>query len=154
MSITRGLRKLAVVYAGGTVGGLANSLAVWLFVQYQITDRLSVAIHPAFTPEWLYPKLVWGGIWGVLFFLPYRSRSIFLRGLLYSLGPSLLQLLYIYPIKQNQGWFGVQLGDWTFLYVLFFNAVWGLVAATIIVAISESRSVSRSVPAKVGEAVE
>lgn len=143
MSFTRGLRKLMVVYAGGAAGGLANSIVVWLFVQYKVTDQLSVNIHPAFTPAWLYPRLVWGGIWGVLFLLPYRNRSVIIRGLLYSLGPSLLQLLYIFPFKQQVGWFGVQLGEWTFLYVLFFNAIWGLVAAVFIVVASEPRNIAR-----------
>lgn len=139
MKIARGLRNFAVAYTGGTVGGLANSTAAWLCGAYGVTARLGVEIHPAFTPAWLYPRLVWGGIWGLLFLLPYKRRSIFVRGLLYSLVPSLVQLLYLFPSQQNVGWFGAQLGNWAFLFVLLFNAIWGLVAALVIVAISERR---------------
>lgn len=140
MNIARGLRNFAVAYAGGSVGGLANSAVAWLCGVYGITARLAVEIHPAFTPAWLYPRLVWGGIWGLLFLLPYKRRSIFVRGLVYSLVPSLFQLLYLFPSEQDLGWFGAQLGNWTFLFVLLFNAIWGWVVAVVIVAISERRN--------------
>lgn len=150
MNFSRGFRNLAVVYTGGAVGGLANSLVFWLCDAYGATARLGVEMHPAFTPAWLYPRLVWGGIFGLLFLLPYKNRSIFVRGLLYSLVPSLVQLLYVFPFKQDLGWFGVQLGNWTFLLVLLFNAVWGLIAAAFIVAISERRNAVQPQPVTVG----
>ncbi|MCO6442385.1 MAG: hypothetical protein J5I81_15215 [Nitrococcus mobilis] len=154
MNLTRWFRHLAVIYTGGVIGGLANSTAVWLCGLYGVTARLAVDIQPAFTPAWLYPRLVWGGIWGFLFLLPYRDRSIVIRGLLYSLAPSLVQLLYVFPFQQGAGWFGVQLGNWTFLFVFLSNAVWGLVAAAVILAIAERRDTNSPPQAAAGGATE
>lgn len=150
MNVIRGFRNLAVVYTGGAIGGLVSSLAVWLCGVYDVTARLGVEMHSTFTPAWLYPRLVWGGIFGLLFLLPYKDRSIFVRGLLYSLVPSLVQLFYVFPFQRDLGWFGVQLGSWTFLFVFLFNAVWGLVTAAIIVAIFERRNAPHPRPATVG----
>jgi hypothetical protein len=56
------MRKLLIYFASGSLGGLANSVAVWLFGKFGITKMLGVALAPALTPEWLYPRIVWGGI--------------------------------------------------------------------------------------------
>ncbi len=44
---------------------------------------LGVKIAPAFTPAWLYQRLVWGGLWGWLFLLPVN------RAILPGAGPAL-----------------------------------------------------------------
>lgn len=121
-------RKLSLVFAAGALGGLVNSLAVWAFGLLGLTTALGVAIAPALTPAWLYPRLVWGGMWGVLFLIPLH-QPWWRRGLLFSLGPTLVQLLVVFPLKAGKGMAGVELGALTPLFVLFFNAVWGLAAA-------------------------
>ncbi len=126
------LRRISLVFAAGCAGGLANSIAVWFFGYRGITSALGVRILPALTPAWLYPRIVWGGIWGALFLLPHLRHSFFSRGLLFSLGPSIVQLLIVFPFKTNQGAFGLALGDLTPGLVLFFNAIWGLVAAYLL----------------------
>jgi hypothetical protein len=126
------LRRLCLVFSAGCAGGLANSIIVWFFAYKGITSALGVRILPALTPAWLYPRIVWGGIWGALFLLPHLRDSFFRRGLLFSLGPSIVQLLIIFPFKTNQGAFGLALGDLTPGLVLFFNAIWGLVAAYLL----------------------
>ncbi len=121
-------RKLSQVFAAGVLGGLVNSLAVWGFGVAGFTSILGVAIAPVLTPGWLYPRLVWGGLWGVLFLVPLRL-SWWQRGLVFSLGPSLVQLFLVFPFKAGKGLGGLELGMLTPLFVLFFNAVWGLTAA-------------------------
>jgi len=80
-------------FGAGAAGGLFNSMVVWLFGSLGLSAALGVAIAPHLSPGWLYPRVVWGGIWGVLLFLPfYRSRP-WLRAILLSLGPTLAQLL-------------------------------------------------------------
>ena len=81
-------------------------------------------------PGQLYPRLIWGGIWGILFLLPFMQRRLFSKGLLLSLGPSLVQLFVVFPLKANKGVMGLDLGTLTPVLVLIFNAVWGLMAAT------------------------
>lgn len=111
--------------------GLVNSLTVWLFGAIGITGFLGVKIAPALTPAWLYSRLVWGGLWGLLFLLPLVGliRKPYLRGLLCSLVPSFVQLFLVFPIKDSKGLLGLELGTLTPVLVLLFNAVWGLSAA-------------------------
>jgi hypothetical protein len=123
------LRSLSLVFAGGTVGGLANGLVVWLFGLAGISTALGVKLAPALTPPWLYPRLVWGGIWGVLFLLPWWRGRPWLRGLVFSLGPTLVMLFVVFPVKLDKGVLGLQVGALTPVFVLVYNAVWGLAAA-------------------------
>jgi hypothetical protein len=120
---------LGLVFAAGALGGLANGLAVWLFGEWGITQALGVKIAPALTPAMLYPRIVWGGIWGVLFLLPFFRDSYLKQGLVYSLGPVLVQLFVIFPYKADKGMGGLDLGLLTPVFVVFFNVVWGVVAA-------------------------
>jgi hypothetical protein len=119
------LRCLSVVFSSGCFGGLVNSLLVWVFGTIGLTAALGVKIAPDLTVIYLYPRIVWGGLWGILFLSPYFSQSTVLRGLLYSLGPTLVQLFIVFPLKTHQGVMGLELGVLTPLFVLFFNAVWG-----------------------------
>lgn len=122
-------KRLTVIFAAGCLGGLANSLAVWLFGAYGITKTLGVRIAPDLSPVWLYPRLVWGGIWGLLFLLPVFRSSVLKRGLLLSLGPTIIQLFVVFPYKADQGMMGMGLGALTPLLVFVFNAIWGITVA-------------------------
>ena len=121
--------KISMVFGAGCLGGLVNSLAVWIFGFYGITAAIGVKIAPQLSPPWLYPRIVWGGIWGLLFLLPLLKKSILLRGLIFSLGPTLVQLFIVFPMKANKGVMGLDLGALTPLAVVVFNAVWGVTAA-------------------------
>jgi hypothetical protein len=122
------LDRAAVSFAAGAFGALVNSLVVWAAGQYGLTARLGVAVAPTLTASWLYPRLVWGGLWGFLFLLPLRG-SWWLRGLVASLAPSAFALLYVLPYLTGQGLLGLRLGAPTPVFVLAANAVWGLAAA-------------------------
>jgi hypothetical protein len=122
-------RKLSVVFAAGCLGGLLNSLAVWWFGAVGVTSALAVKIAPQLTAPWLYPRIVWGGIWGALFLLPLLRTRVFIRGLILSLGPTLVQLFIVFPVKAHKGVMGFDLGVLTPLFVILFNAIWGLTAA-------------------------
>jgi hypothetical protein len=122
-------KNLSVTFAAGCLGGLANSLVLGLFVIIGITEALGVHFSISLTQSWLYPRLVWGGLWGFLFLLPFKQWSFLARGLLFSLAPTLVQLVIVFPMMAHKGLFGLQLGYLTPVFVLFFNAVWGLVAA-------------------------
>jgi hypothetical protein len=127
--MTNIFRTLSLVFAAGCVGAVANSLIVYLFGDLGINAALGVKIAPRLTPAWLYPRVVWGGLWGFLFLLPIFRSSLLARGLLFSLGPSLVMFLVVFPLKANKGMFGLELGSFTPVLVLFFNAVWGVTAA-------------------------
>ena len=122
-------RTFSLVFAAGCVGAVANSLIVYLFGDLGINAALGVKIAPSLTAAWLYPRIVWGGLWGFLFLLPIFRSSLLARGLLFSLGPSLVMFLVVFPLKAKKGMFGLELGSITPVLVLFFNAVWGVTAA-------------------------
>jgi len=123
------MNKLLVVFAAGCFGALMNSLVVWLFGKYGISTMLNVAIAPHLTPAWLYPRIVWGGIWGILFILPFLEEKWLFKGFVLSLFPTAVQLLYIFPEIADKGLGGINLGILTPLLVFFFNWVWGIMTA-------------------------
>ena len=122
-------KKLSLVFAAGCLGGLLNSLAVWIFGVIGITSALGVKIAPPLSAPWLYPRLVWGGIWGLIFLLPLMQKRFLYRGLIFSLGPTIVQLFIVFPVKASKGIMGFDLGLLTPLFVFVFNAIWGLTAA-------------------------
>jgi len=126
------MRKLLMVLAAGALGGLANSLVVWQFGVLGLNQALGVAIAPALTPEWLYPRLVWGGIWGVLFILPILNSQLLAKSFILSLFPTAAQLFLVFPYQTQYGIAGMGLGALTPLLVVFFNWVWGLTAAILL----------------------
>jgi len=122
-------KRITMAFGSGCIGGLACSLAVWLAGLYGITKSLGVTMAPAISPEWLYPRLVWGGLWGFLFLLPMLRKSVLRRGLLLSVGPTLVQLFVFYPHRDGHGVMGMGLGALTPFFVILFNAVWGITTA-------------------------
>jgi hypothetical protein len=120
------LQKISLAFTAGCLGGLANAVFLWLFGVLGLTAALGVQLAPAFTAPWLYQRLVWGGIWGWLFLLP-TGLSYPARGLLYSLGPFCVASFVVLPYQAHKGILGLQLGYLTSAFVLFYNAVWGLV---------------------------
>lgn len=126
------MKKLLILFAAGCAGGLANSIAVWAAGYWGIPQSLGVSIAPAFTPAWLYPRIVWGGLWGLTFLLPFMKSRAFMKGTLLSLLPTLVQLFIIFPYQLNRGIAGFELGVLTPLFVLLYNWVWGVGTAGMI----------------------
>lgn len=122
------LKNISIVFSGGCLGGVVNSITVWFFGKLGITGALGVGIAPAFSLQWLYPRIIWGGIWGFLFLMPFLKRKSLLKGLLYSLPPTLVQLFIVFPLKAGKGIMGLGLGGFTPVFVVTFNAIWGLTA--------------------------
>ncbi|MGD9659947.1 MAG: hypothetical protein AB7U63_01610 [Porticoccaceae bacterium] len=125
-------RNSLICFAAGSLGAVISSLVIWLFGQYGINQSLGVAMAPSLTTYWLYPRIVWGGLWGFLFLLGWFGSRTLQRGLVFSLFPTAVQLFYIFPYETYQGMAGHKLGLLTPLLVLFFNAIWGLTTAIAI----------------------
>ena len=126
------MKRLLIFFAAGCLGALANSIAVWLFGDLGIATSFDVSIAPSLTPGWLYPRIVWGGIWGLLFVLPMLQSKLLLKGAVLSLFPTAVQLFVVFPFKADKGMAGLDLGLYTPLFVVFFNWVWGVVTALTI----------------------
>jgi len=126
------IKNSLLTFGAGCAGGLANSLVVWAFGHWGLTAALGVHISPHISPAWLYPRIVWGGIWGLAFLLPLMPGRLLSKGLVLSLGPTIIQLFVVFPLKAHKGTAGLDLGLYTPLFVLFFNAVWGLKTAILL----------------------
>jgi len=131
-SVEGGVKKILVCFAAGCLGALANSLVAWQAGALGITRWAGVSMAPSLSAGWLYPRIVWGGLWGLLFVLPFLKSRPFLKGTLLSLLPTAFQLLYVFPNKTGHGFFGVGLGMWAPAFTLVYNWVWGVVAAMTI----------------------
>ncbi len=126
------MKKLMVFFAAGCMGGLAYGIIMWGFGEYGITRSAGVSMAPTLKAAWLYPKIVWGGIWGLLFLLPLYKSNIFLKGLVLGLIPAAIQLFVIYPYHTRSGTAGLGLGTLTPLFVIFYNWIWAMGAAMAI----------------------
>lgn len=120
------MRNISLTFAAGCFGGLLYSLALWGAGDAGITATLGVSIKPALTPSWLYPRIVWGGLWGFLFILPLFKNRTLMRGFFFSLGPSAAQLFWVFPYEMHEGMFGLELGTLTPAVVVVVNTVWGV----------------------------
>ena len=119
------MRDLSIAFAAGAINGLANSIVCWSFGQLGVPAALGVALAPALTPAWLYPRLVWGGLWGLLLLIPWGARSPLWRAATIGLAPMAFQLLIVFPFK-GQALFGTSLGTLTLVFVAAYNLVWAL----------------------------
>jgi hypothetical protein len=112
------------------LGALCSSLIAWQSGEFGLPAMLDVRMTPSLTQPWIYKNLVWGGLWGLIYFLavgPLKSRRHWARkGLWISLLPTLFQLLVFYPYMTGYGWFGIGLGQFTAIFVLAYNLAWGL----------------------------
>lgn len=124
----------------GLVGALVGSAFFWIAGSYGWTAALGVSLAPLWTLDWLCPRLVWGALWGLLFLPRLMPGSFFWRGLLASLGPSLVQLLLVFPGQPEAGMWGLGLGRLTPVVVLAVNAVWGWAAALWLLLASDERN--------------
>lgn len=120
---------MAVCFCAGMLAALCSSLILWKSGQMGLPAMLDVRMAPKLTPAWLYSRLVWGGIWGLAYFLavgPLKSRRHWARkGLWISLLPTLFQLFIVYPYMTGQDWLGFSLGQFTPLIVFIHNLIWG-----------------------------
>ena len=61
--------------------------------------------------------------------LPMFNSKLLLKGTVLSLFPTAIQLFIIFPYKTHKGIAGLDIGLYTLFLVLFFNWIWGIVAA-------------------------
>ena len=122
------VRKISGAFTGGALGALIDSVNIWILGQAGITAMLGIGLRPQFTGPWLYPRLVWGGLWAMLLILPFSRQKTALRGILMSLVPTTMMLVMVFP-EMGMGLLGLKAGLLTPLLVLLLNFVYGMVAS-------------------------
>ena len=120
--------KIIMVLIAGILGGLVNSLGVWIFGVIGINQALGFKMTPALTLSWLIPRLISSGLWGLLFLLPFWRDSLIKKGIVLSIAPLAIMLFIVFP-KMGAGMFGLKLGNTAPLFAVFFTIVWGATAA-------------------------
>jgi len=127
--MSRNSALLAVCFCAGLIGALISSLFLWMIGGWGLTAMAGVKLAPALTTDWLYPRLIWGGLWSIPYFLSVgmpRARRHWVRKALWcSLLPTLAMLFITFPYQMGLGQGGLRLGLLTPLFVLIVNLVWG-----------------------------
>ncbi len=136
------IKKIDILFAAGAVGGLAFALLMWGFGEMGIAKMLKVELAPALKGPFIYHSMIWGGIWGMLFILPVYDKKRITKGLLLSLIPAFMELLYFMPnsannemfgimgsIDSKRGYFGQHLGTLTPVLIFIYYAAWGIVTS-------------------------
>ena len=126
----RPLHLLSVCFCAGLLGALLSGLLLCLAGKFGAFAMAGVQLAPQLKPAWFYPRLLWGGLWGLVYFLtvgPAHARGRWAsRGMLVSLLPTAFELLVVFPYWQGAGLLGLQLGKLTPLAVFLANLAWGL----------------------------
>lgn len=127
--------SLALGLLGGVLGALANTAVVWLFGSAGIPQSVGVAISSEMTGlDWA-ARAWYGGLWGVALgvLLPVvPGRGAVARGAVFSLLPTFYMWFKVFPLDRGAGFFGLELGLLTPLFVMLFNLVWGAVAGGVL----------------------
>jgi hypothetical protein len=126
---------IAVCFCAGLLAALCSSLVAWQAGQMGLPAMLGVRMAPTLSPDWLNGRMIWGGLWGLLYFLavgPLKSRQHWARkGLWLSLIPTAYQLLVVYPRFAGHDWLGLDLGQLAPLFVFAYNLLWGFLTGVI-----------------------
>lgn len=126
------MKTLPLCFAAGCFGALINSAVIWICDNFGVIEALQVQMPINYSAEWMYQRIIWGGIWGFLFILPVYKSNILLKGTIISLIPSLFQLFYVYPYRMGVDIAGLNFGVLTPALILFFNWTWGVATAVAI----------------------
>ncbi len=121
-------KKISAACTGGVIGAITTILAIWLLGRLGFASILGINLAPKITLLWIYPRLVWGGACGFLLLLPLLKDQHLLRGILFSLGPTMLIFLKFLP-GLEKSLFGISFGPMRPELILIINIVWGIVAA-------------------------
>lgn len=122
------IKKLSLAFSAGALGGFFNAVFFWFFGVSGIAALLGMNARITWDPAHIYWGVTWGGIWGILFLVPLLEDSVVLRGVLFSLCPTLVALFVVFPLK-GMGIMGLNATKFMPLIAFVLNAIWGIAAA-------------------------
>ncbi|USD21590.1 hypothetical protein ACJJIX_07875 [Microbulbifer sp. VAAC004] len=130
LAVREWLRNLSMCFAVGCFGGLCYALGLWAMGSYGFTRWLGVDLAPHLSNAYLYQRIVWGGLCGLLFLLPWRNAWL-LRGALLSLLPAAFLLFYLLP-QRGYDYGAFVLGTMTPLVIVLACAIGGIAASALL----------------------
>ena len=118
---------ISVCFCAGMLSALAGFGLVSAWDLAGLPDLSAYNVRPLLAPGGFYPRLIWGGLWGLLFFFTIGSvqtrKRWIQKGLLISLLPTLYYLIFTLPdqISYVQGFSLVSPA-----IVIVLNLIWGV----------------------------
>jgi hypothetical protein len=122
------LRKISGAFTGGALGALLDSFNIWWMGVSGVSYWIGIGMKPAFAAPWVYKRMIWGGIWMLLLLLPVWKGRTVARGMLFSLAPSAMMLLVVFP-SMGKGLFGLGFGTMMPVVVVVLNYIYGIFAS-------------------------
>lgn len=122
------LRQMAFCFAAGSAGALVKSAVSWGAARGGVTVVVGLHGAAALQPSLLYSRIVWGGLWALLFLLPQLRRSILFGGVAAGVVVTLMQWVVLPLWWHTAIHFAlVPLAD-----ALLLNLMWGLATAALL----------------------
>ena len=121
--------QLSMTFASGVVGAGLVLMVALLMHRFGFLADLGCRLHPSADGRYIYSRLVWGGLFGLLFCLPILSGSVWKRGLVFGLVPAAVELLVVFPLLNHAQVLGLNYGYTTPIFVVFLDVIWGLTSA-------------------------
>jgi hypothetical protein len=116
-------RKLPIVFSSGAFGGFVEALAFYIFSLAGIVTMFGMPAAPGWKPEMIYRPVVWGGLWGIAFIIPFLDELYILKGIVLSLLPTLAAWFIFIPRRMPAN---THLGIKSLLLITVLNAIWGV----------------------------
>ena len=123
------MKKLPVVFSGGALGGFIEILTYYTFSLAGITAKFGMPGVTVWKPEMVYRPVVWGGLWGITFLIPFLDDLYILKGIVFSLLPTLAAWFIFIPSKTPAN---MRPGLKGLLLILILNAIWGIATVLMI----------------------
>lgn len=126
--------RLALGAVGGLLGGILVAAAVWITTESGLARLLGSSVSGAGGWFGLAVRIGNGAAWGLVFGVLYRwlpGRSAVSRAMVFAALAALYALLVEFPLLRDAGWFAVDLGATTFLFVVFYHFLWGVSLASV-----------------------
>lgn len=115
-------RRLTLAFSCGAFGVLFLAAALLIISKSGLGPSIGMPATPPKMPEFLYGRMVWGGIWGFLLVLPFLTPRWVIRGIIFGLLASAASIFYF-----NPGFQKAQVGF--IILILVVNMIWGVAAA-------------------------
>ena len=123
--------RMSVAAAAGAVGGVLQTLIIVALSEMSLFQLVGLPFKIPFTLPYLYQRITWGGLWGLLFLIPLLPNTAhWKRGLIFAAGPALASLLFFLPFQDDMGWFGLKMGVVWPVVVVIFALIWGYIAGS------------------------